>query len=186
MNETIKTILNRRSIRTFLPDQIKESELKEIIGSGLYAPSAMNLQPWHFTVVQNSELIERLNEDIKLSLQGSGNKYLEAMVKREGYHIFHHAPTVIIVSGTDKSNFYQTDCAAATENMLLAAESLGIGACWIGLAAFLFGSQDSQKYIKEMKIPAGFKPLYAIALGYKKDNVAKPPQRREGTVDYIK
>jgi len=167
MNETIKTILNRRSIRTFLPEQIKESELKEIIGAGLYAPSAMNLQPWHFTVVQNSELIERLNEDIKKSLQGSGNKYLEAIVKRDGYHIFHHAP-------------------AATENMLLAAESLGIGTCWIGLAAFLFGSEDSQKYMKEMKIPEGFKPLYAIALGYKKDNVAKPPQRREGTVSYIK
>ena len=186
MNETIKTIMNRRSIRSFLPEQIKEGELKDILEAGLYAPSAINEQPWHFTVIQNKELIERLNVDVKKSCLDCRVKYLEGIVRREGYHIFHHSPTIVIVSGYEKAGFHETDCAAATENMLLAAESLGIGSCWIGLARFLFGSEKSVDYLKELGIPEGFKPLYAVALGYKREKTAAAPPRRENTVRFIK
>lgn len=70
--------------------------------------------------------------------------------------------------------------------MILAAESLGIGTCWIGLVTPLLKSENAQKYIKMLEIPEGYEPYYAITLGYKKFPNPKPQPRRENTVNYIK
>ena len=62
MNETLKVIRNRRSIRNFMDEQIKKEELDAILEAGLYAPSGMNSQDWHFTVIQNRKMIDTVNE----------------------------------------------------------------------------------------------------------------------------
>ncbi len=62
MNETMNVILHRRSIRAYKPDQISDAELEAILDAGKYAASGNNGQPWHFTVVQSKELLERLQE----------------------------------------------------------------------------------------------------------------------------
>ncbi len=79
----------------------------------------------------------------------------------------------------------ETDCAAATQNMLLLGESLNIGSCWCGFVKFLFESKKGNHYKEILKIPKGYKPYYAIALGYKDINGLKAPRRKGNCIQYI-
>lgn len=186
MNEVIQNILNRRSVRVYSEDQIKQEDLELILQAGLFSPSGCNSQPWHFTVVQNKEILNTLNIETKKELLNSGNDYFKDFATNEKYDIFYNAPTVIVVSGEKTALVPKIDCAAATENMILAAESLGIGSCWIGLVTFLFRGEQAQEYIKRLEIPENYEPYYAITLGYKKYPNPQPQPRRENTVNYIK
>lgn len=186
MNETIETILNRRSVRVYSDEQIKQEDLELVLKAGLFSPSGCNMQPWHFTVVQNEEIINTLNVETKNELLKSDNDYFKNFATNEKYNIFYNAPTIIVISGEKSALVPQIDCAAATENMILAAESLGIGTCWIGLVTFLFRSESGAEYAKMLKIPEEYEPYYAITLGYKKFPDPKPQPRRENTVNYIK
>ncbi|MBU5593139.1 nitroreductase family protein [Clostridium sp. MSJ-4] len=186
MNEVLKTIRNRRSTRNFLPEQIKESELNAILEAGIYAPSATNKQPWHFTVVQNKDLIDRLNYSFKEFGKKSDNEYLRKFANNENFHVFYNSPTVILVSGEIDNRYSPIDCAAAVENMLIAGESLGIGSCWIGFIEYLLNSEEGKDFLYELKIPEGFRQIHAVALGYKKNNSTNGPIRRENTITYIK
>lgn len=186
MNEIIQNILNRRSVRVYSEEQIKQDDLNLILQAGIYAPSGCNNQPWHFTVVQNQKVLKTLDEETKKVLLTCGDEKFENYANNEKYSIFHHAPCAIVISGEKSALVPQIDCAAATENMMLAAESLGIGSCWIGLLTYLFKSTQGKKYTQLLEIPEGYEPYYAISLGYKKINNPKPHPRREGTVNYIK
>jgi nitroreductase len=186
MNETLQSIRNRRSTRAFNAEQIKEEELQAIIDAAIYAPSATNKQPWHFTVVQNIELLERLNASFKDLARRSDNDYVRRVGENEKFHVFYSSPTVILVSGDENNHYAAVDCAAAVENMLIAAESLDIGACWIGFIASLLNSEEGKDYLKELGIPEGFKQIHAVALGYKKVNRTTAPARKENTVNYVR
>lgn len=186
MNEIIQNILNRRSVRVYKEDQINEDDLELILKSGLYAPSACNTQPWHFTVVQNKEIMKILNIETKKVMLNSDNELFSKMGSNESYDIFYKAPTIIVISGERDSVKPETDCAAATENMILAAESLGIGSCWIGLLAYLFKSNSVDEFINLLQIPNNYEPYYAITLGYKKYQNPKPQERRKNTVTFIR
>jgi nitroreductase len=186
MNETLNSIRNRRSTRSFQSEQIENDELQAIIDAGIYAPSATNLQPWHFTVIQNKDILDRLSAGFKELAKNSNNEYLKKFGNSDNYHVFHNAPTVVIVSGDENIKSAPVDCAATVENMLVAAESLKIGSCWIGLIAFLLNSEEGIEYIKELEIPQGFKQIHAVALGYKKNKPTNAPARKENTVNYIK
>lgn len=186
MNETLKIIKSRRSIRAFEEEQIKEKELQAILEAGIYAPSARNLQPWHFTVIQKKELIDRLSKDFKELAKNSDHEYAKKVANIESYHVFHNAPTVILLSGDEKNPYSPVDCAAAIQNMLLAAESLNIGTCWVGFIAYLLNNPNYQEYLKELGIPEGYKQFHSIALGYKKVTATKAPERKEGIINYIR
>lgn len=186
MNETLQVIRNRRSTRAFREEQIKDEELKEIIDAAIYAPSATNKQPWHFTVVQNKELLDRLSESFKEAARNSGNDYLKKVGDNEKFHVFYNAPTVIFASGDENNHSAAVDCAAATENMLLAAEAQDIGSCWIGFIAFLLNNEDGKEYLRELGIPEGYRQIHAVALGYKKFNRTAAPARKENSVNYIR
>ena len=186
MNDTLKIIKNRRSTRAFQLEQLKDEEIQAILDAGIYAPSATNKQPWHFTVVQNKELIDRLSNTFKELAKKSDNEYIEKVGNNEKFHVFYNAPTVILISGDENNNYSSVDCAAATENMLIAAESLGIGSCWIGFIAYLLNSEEGKELIKELGIPQGFKQIHSVALGYKRVNISNAPGRKENTVNYIR
>lgn len=186
MNQTIETILNRRSVRVYSEDQIKQEDLDLVLQAGCYAPSGCNMQPWHFTVVQNKEILNTLNIETKNELQKCDNEYFQNFAKSEKYDIFYNAPTAIVISGEKKALVPQIDCAAATENMILAADSLNIGTCWIGLITFLFRSKRAEEFLRMLQIPEGYEPYYAISLGYKKIADPKPQPRREHSITYIK
>ena len=186
MNEVIQNILNRRSIRVYSEEQIKNEDLDLILRAGQFAPSGCNMQSWHFTVVQNKDIINKLNTETKEELLKCENEYFQNFAKNENYNVFYNAPTTIVISGEKSALTPDVDCSAATENMMLAAESLNIGTCWIGLVTFLFKGNQVQEYCKMLEIPDGFEPYYAITLGYKKYPNPKPQPRRENTVNYIK
>lgn len=186
MNEIIKVIKERRTTRKFKLDQIKEEELQAIIEAGLYAPSAHNKQSWNFTVIQNSELIEELNIEAKKAAKNFKDEIIQKMANNEKFNIFYGAPTIIVVSGDKNGMMPEVDCAAATENMLIAAESLDIGACWNGMVSLLFNSEKGEEYKKKLNIPEGYNPYYVVLLGYKDVRVKNAPARKENSVQYIR
>jgi nitroreductase len=127
VNETLKIIKQRRSIRSFKDEQIKDEELQAILEAGLYAPNAGG-QAWHFTVVQNKELLDRLNIAAKEAAKQHDFEPLRKLGNNEKFNCLYGAPTLVIVSGNEQSLMpLDADCAAATQNLLLAAESIGLG-----------------------------------------------------------
>jgi len=186
MKETLKVIRERRTTRKFKDEQIKEEELQAIIEAGIYAPSAHNKQSWNFTVLQNAELVEELNIEAKKVAKNFSDEIIKKMANNEKFNIFYGAPTVIIVSGDDKAMMPQVDCAAATENMLIAAEALDIGSCWNGFVSLLFNSEKGAEYKTKLNVPEGYTPYYAVLLGYKDVRVSNAPERKSNSVQYIR
>lgn len=186
MNEVIKTIMKRRSIRSYTQQQIEDDKLQTILDAGLYAPSAMNQQSWHFTVVQNKEMIQKINETCKGIFLKSGIKNYEERAKSDNFDLFYNAPTLIIVSG-DKNNITpQIDCAVAIENMFLVAESINIGSCWIHGVTTLSNSEEGSALIKELGIPDGYCIFGSGVFGYKGADSPDAAPRKEHTVNIIK
>lgn len=183
MNQTIETIKNRRSVRNYLPEQIKNDEMKLILEAAVYAPTGHNDQPWHFTVIQDPELINEINIGAKEVMGKTGEKWLENLSKNENYHIFHGAPTVVIVSGKKNATTPHADCSAAVENMLLAAESMNIGSCWIGFAAFYFTNLESYK---KFDIPEENEVYFGVTFGYKAKENGEAPKRNRNAVTFFK
>ncbi|VBB08438.1 nitroreductase [Lucifera butyrica] len=185
-NEVLETIKRRRSIRSFKEEQIKDEELQAIIEAGRYAPSAMNQQCWHFTVVQNKEILEMLNARAKKAAAEIDNEHIQQMAKNENFNIFYGAPTVVIISGDEAALLIDADCAAAAQNMLLAAESVGLGSCWVNFVVFAFQGDESLRLKQQLGIPEGFRPFYSVVLGYKKVERTNVPAKKETVVNYVK
>jgi nitroreductase len=185
-NETLKTILKRRSIRNFKSEQIKDEDIETILEAAKYAPSAMGQQPWHFTVIQNKEVISGLNEFGKKVFENSGIERFVERAKAENFSLIHHAPTYIIVSGDVNAIAPVNDVSLAIGNIFLAAESLGLGAVWIHAVNHLKTTDEGKKLFKELGIPEGYEPFGSVALGYNGGDIPEPAPRREGTVNVIK
>lgn len=179
MNEVLKVIAQRRSVRQFKEEQIQDEALHAILEAGIQAPSGHNEQSWHFTVVQNKELINNINDGAKLGMRNCGIEWIVKIGHNENLNIFYKAPTIIIVSAKKNAVTPLADVSGAIENMMLAAESLGLGSCWIGFTKFHFTSPEKAK---ELAIPEGYEVQYAVSIGYKPDGYKmNPPQRKKET-----
>jgi nitroreductase len=186
MNKVLETIKSRRSVRLFKPEPLKDADLAAILEAGCYAPSAMNGQSWHFTVVLKKELLAQMSAQVRELIKDIDSPRIQERLKDPNWQAFYHAPALIVVSGRKDAGFHPTDCAAATQNMLLAAASLGIGSCWIGIIAQLFESPQGQQFASELNIPEGYKPLYSVALGYPDGEPPQAAPRKEDAVRYIR
>jgi nitroreductase len=186
VNETLKTIKQRRSIRSFRDEQIKDEELQAVLEAGMYAPNAGN-QAWHFTVVQNRDLLRRLNTTAKEAAKHMNMEQLKALGEDEKFDCLYGAPTLVIISGDEKAPMpLEADCAAATENMLLAAESLGLGSCWIFFVLMALYPPQGAELRKELKIPEGYRPYYSAIFGYRKDTAPDAAERKPNLITYIR
>ena len=186
MNETLNVIADRRSIRLFKKQQVPGPELDEILTAGLYAPNARNMQKWHFTVIQNAGLLDKMVEIIKENLATSGIEFLAERSRDPGYHTFYRAPTVVLLSGAEESPFAQIDCGAAAENIALAAASLGIGSCLMTSPAFLFASEKGNALRSELGIPDGYNHVCCVALGYMDGEKPEAPPRDSGAINFVR
>jgi nitroreductase len=185
-NETLKMIKQRRSIREYRDEKIKEEELQAILEAGMYAPYAGG-QAWHFTVIQNKELLNRLNLAAKEAARQLDIKHLRQLGNNEMFNCLYGAPALIIISGDEKSTIpLEADCAAATQNLLLAAESIGLGSCWIFFVLLAFFSPQGPELRKELKIPEGYKPYYSAVFGYKKAEAVIEPEREPNHITHIR
>lgn len=185
-NDVLATIKKRRSVRAFKEDQITAEELQTVLQAAIYAPSAGNQQLWHFTVIQNKQLLAELNTAAKAGAAQFDNEHIQQMAKNEMFNIFYGASTVILISGKEDGMAIESDCAAATQNILLAAESIGLGSCWVNLILFALRGKNGEHYKQQLSLPPGYKPFSSVALGYKKVDSVNIPHRNEDVVNYIK
>lgn len=174
MNATIQTILHRRAIRRFDTRQIDEELLQQILQAGLYAPSAGGKQGVIFAVCQDREVNERLGK-IK---RANSNPHMATptnYVSREQPSIaddpklinaFYDAPTVITMFAPKNFLFSVDDCAVAAENMMLAADSLGIGSCYIGQGWTAFADTYGQEILRKWEIRTDYYAVMQLLLGY--------------------
>ena len=186
MNETLEVIKKRRSIRKYKPEQIGDQELEAIMEAAIYAPSAMNQQKWHFTVIQNREKLDRMVKIIRENLLKSPIPFFVERAKNPEFNVFYQAPTVVFITADEKAIFIEFDCGAAAENIALAATSLGIDSCIIGMSSVLFDGDNTDEMKKELGIPDGYKYIISIALGYKDMESPPAPPKKEENVNYIK
>lgn len=178
MNETIDVILKRRSVRNYKPEMISETELNYIVKCGLYAPSAKNKQNWHFTVITNKEKIEEIN---RLAIEGMERLGIE---KEEGYHVFYHAPVVIVISSKIEG-YSEVNAGCVVENMAIAAKSMGIGSCIIGQTRYMYHQAEKADINRVLKIPENYEHDVSICFGYPDGEEEEAKPRKDNVVDYI-
>ena len=167
MNETMKTILTRRSTRKFKVQELPEAELEQILQAALYAPSGMSKQTWQFTVVKNREKIQLLA------------KAVEKALGRERYDMYQ--PQVLIIPSNQRENHLgKEDNACAMENIFLAAHSFGIGSVWINQLQGICDEPAIREILNGFGIPADHVVYGMAALGYADD--VKAEKKRNGKV----
>lgn len=176
MKEAMQAIRDRRSCRAYKSEQITEAELQTVLQAAILAPSARNLQQRHISVVQNKELLEELNAQI-MPLLGE---------RPNGYHVFHRAPTVLVLSADKTARWGKEDIGILSENICIAAESIGLGTCLLGLPQVLLETPDGADWLPRLKVPEGYLPVLLVSLGYKavEDIPAKP--RNQQVISYIR
>lgn len=183
MNETIKTLLGRRSVRSFEDKAVPNELVELIIECGKYAANGGGGQPWHFTVVTNRrwmDAVSALNKEIYLQ---SPVERLRIKAQNPEYSDFYKAPMAIIVSGNSPRAV--ADCANATQNMALAAASLGLGSCYIASFKSCYAGEEGKKLFDELPIPEGYEPQFALALGYPKGDIPEAAPRKENITAYF-
>lgn len=184
-NEVVEAIKNRRSIRSYKPEQIDQTQLDTIIDCGISAPSALNKQSWEIRVIQDADLLKRINDSFVEKAKGKELKGSAARAQEPGFSVFHGAPTLIIVA-KDKSNPYSAvDCGLLAQNILLSAESMNIGTCTIGNMASILNDPDAKEFLKEINMPDTHEVAFGIAIGYKNESPEAKP-RDASKVQYIK
>ena len=187
MPDIFETIMHRRSIRRFEPKQIEEAALQQILQAGLYAPSAGGRQSVIFAVCQDKEVNERLGK-IKRANSHPHMATETSFVSREQPSIaddpkltnaFYDAPTVITMFAPKNFLFSAEDCAAAAENMMLAADALGIASCYIGQGWTAFADPYGQKILRQWSIPTDHYAVMQLLLGYPVRAINTPPRSHE-------
>jgi nitroreductase len=185
LNETIRTILSRRSVRKYKPDPIEKDKLDLILQCALFAPSARNRQPWHFTVVLDRRLLDQISAANREILLASTDEAMRQRALEPGFDTFRGSPMAILVSGEESAPYALADCANAVENMALAAESLGLSSCYNGSFKLALEGPSGAPLLRLLQIPAGYKPLLALSLGYGDETLGERAPRRQDTVTYI-
>ncbi len=177
MNDVLKTIETRRSTRGFSSEQITKNDMEEIVKAGFLAPSAMNAQDWHFVVVQNKEILDTLNLKAKSVLTPELHQRMKDRFNGdENYSLYYNAPTAVFVFEKEDGHYATANCAYASQNMVLMAQSLGYNSCYVGMATRAF--TDDECY-KMLEVPTGYKISMAIAMG--KGSVSMPVVDRDVT-----
>lgn len=195
MNEVMETIMHRRAIRWFSGKQIESEALEQILQSGLYAPSAGGRQGVIFAVCQDRETNERLgkikraNSNPHMAKNGNYVSKEQPSIADDPKlrNAFYDAPTVITMFAPKDFLFSVDDCACAAENMMLAADSLGVGSCYIGQGWTAFDDPYGQAILREWGIRADYYAVMQLLLGYPKegDTHPAPKARKNDRVLYV-
>lgn len=164
----LETIYKRRSIRRFTDQAVEEHKVNELLKAAMAAPSGHNFQPWHFVVVSERSMLDELAEV---------HRY--AKMLRE-------ATLCIAVCGEEThagrpNPLWSQDCAAATQNILLAATALGLGSVWLGIYP---NSEYCHRVRQILAIPAEITPFSLVALGYPNEMKKPRTQYDESKVHY--
>lgn len=178
-NEVINTIMARRSVRKYLEKPVEHEKLEAVVRCGINAPSGMNRQPWLVRVVEDQQLLSAVNEVYKA-------KNADAVSRDADFkNMFRNAPNIICVCTPAKGGG-ELDAGLLGENMMIAAQSLGLGTCCLGgPVRFLNSEPEAKFFLDRLDIPADYQLNYIIAIGYPDEQPDAKP-RDEGKVKFIK
>jgi len=160
-NVAFNNIITRRSIRDFTGEEVKKEDLMLLLKAGMSAPSAVNRQPWSFVVVEKKETLEALSATLHYAkmLPKSGAAIVVCGMPDKTKII---DLAVKVISGISLGDYWITDCSAASENILLAAHALGLGAVWTAV----FPNKESIEAVRKiLAIPDDVIPLNVIPVG---------------------
>jgi len=166
--DLLDAISGRRAVRQYKSDCPSEQVLRQLIEAATWAPSAMNGQAWHFTVITRQELLDRIAMHARQWAQENepgvaDSQDARALLADPHFHMLHHAPALIVISAPAAGKWTAEDCAVAAQNLMLAATGLGLGSCWIGLVQGWLNSPEGRQAIT---LPAGERVVAPLVVGY--------------------
>ncbi|MCC8052059.1 MAG: nitroreductase [Clostridiales bacterium] len=169
MNEVLNCLKERRSVRKYRSEQIKDSELEQILEAGSYAPTGMGAQSPIMVVVQDPETITKLSR-------------MNAAVMGVSTDPFYGAPTVVVVLADKNRATFVEDGALVMGNMMNAAFSIGVDSCWIHRAKEVFDSEEGKALLKEWGIEGDYQGIGHCILGYRDGDLPQAKPRKESYV----
>lgn len=193
-NIVLKTILERRSTRSYKPEQISDDELFAVIEAGRHAPTGGNNQKCHFIVVQNAEVLSELKQIVseefsKMDFDESTYKSLRHAIERAkagGYDFIFNAPTLIIIANDKSYPNAMADSCVAIENMMIAAASMDLGTCYINQLHWLSQNERVVEFLKGLSLKENERVFCSLSLGYPKILPKQPKNLKGNEVTYIK
>ena len=174
-NEILRALRERRSCRSYKPEQIKDDELQAVLEAGAWAPTAKGLQdPW-IVAVQNPELLKKLSK-------------MNAAFLGVDSDPFYGAPTYVLVFGSDPAVWANSvpDGSLVLGNMMNAAHAIGLGSCWINREREMFATPEGKALMQELGLPEGLIGIGALALGYPAAPPRDPKPRKENYYRIVK
>lgn len=177
-NVVVNTIMERRSIRKYKDQQVESEKLQTIVECGLNAPNGMNRQQWAVRVVESKKWIDGVTAEFVKKNKDMAAK--DANFK----NMFRNAPNVIVIATPKGESLIEAGLMG--ENMILAAQSMGLGTCCLGgPVQFVKNDPAAKPYLEQLEIPEGYDIAYMIAIGYPDEQPQAKP-RDANKVKYIK
>ena len=183
--ELEQAIYGRRAVREYTAEAVDESQLRTLIDAAIQAPSAINQQPWLFTVVRDVRVLAKISDQskafmLRTSPAALASDQFHAVLNDPNFNIFYHAPALIVISAAAGAWIVE-DCALAAENLMLAAHAAGLGTCWIGFAQGWLATPEGRSVLK---LPANEVPVAPIIVGHPKSWPHAIP-RRPARIDWF-
>lgn len=174
----IETIMTRRSVRDYKDEAVNREQMAKVIECGIYAPSAMNMQPWAVRVVDDKRFLDGVTE-----IAVKQNPKLKEQANFRNF--FRNAPTVAFIACPEESYSGEYDCGLLSENMMLSAWSMGIGSCCLGSVVPVMNTEEAKPYMERLQLPEGYKLQVAIAFGYPAGDAPTAPERDSSKAYYV-
>lgn len=177
--DAMEAILTRRSTRNYLPDAVEQEKLDRIIEAARQAPSGGNNQTNHFLVIRDRKAIEKLVRMTEAAFAGmevsedtySSLRYAILASKKGGYVFCYNAPVLIVVANQRDYGNNTADCACAIENMMIAANALDLGSCWINQLRWLNEEPSLVEYLRALGMKDDERVYGAVIIGYPADGL---------------
>jgi len=172
-------IYTRRATREFTSAAVDRPTLLRLIDAAIQAPSAVNEQPWSFTVVEDKEVLEQISRESKAHNLRTPPKEIPShrvleLLRDPGFDIFYGAPALIVISSVVENQWAVENCALAAENLMLAACAESLGTCWIGFAQMWLATPAGKA---TLHVPPAWLPVAPIIVGHPKSPPAPVPRK---------
>lgn len=161
-NPVISSIENRRSIRQYTGQKLSDCEMATLMEAALQAPTGRNAQSCDIVFTQNKALIDKMNAGFIAYTQENGGHYHVT----EEYQVHYGAPAFVFIMGNPEEKWRYVDGGIIAENIALAAESLGLGTCIIGMIQAYMTSPAAQEIIRELDVPENYEFVIGLAVGH--------------------
>ncbi len=183
-NAILDTIASRRSHRAYANVPVTDAQLQALLTAALQSPSAVNRQPWHFSIVRSQELLDAINTEVAAQMQKKDESARSPRFADPAYNVFYHAPLVIFLSADPSWRYSALDCGIAVQNIALAAESIGLGSVILGMPRAAFEGARREEFSRALHFNEGEEFMIAIAIGTPTDN-KDAHALRGGSISYI-